>query len=126
MKKQDTGMKGERKYRDIICKKFCSYYKPGKEEISCGAFEFLKTSLTPEELKDLINGNLFINPFLEQKDLCQRCDFRFNDCDFYAGHSPDPCGGYRIIETVIEQQSNRAAAQQFLERQNDSATERQR
>ncbi|MFN3739725.1 MAG: hypothetical protein ACK4TF_03500 [Thermodesulfovibrionales bacterium] len=99
-------MKGEKEYRNIICKKFCSYYKPDKEEYSgtvnprCGAFKFLKTSLTPEELKGLIKGKLFVSPLFDQKDLCQRCDFRFNDCDFYAGLSQNPCGGYRIIETL--------------------------
>ncbi len=93
-------MKGKKEYRDIICKKFCSYYKPGKEELSCGAFEFLKISLTLEELRDLIKGKLFINPLLDQKDFCERCAFRFNDCDFYAGLSASPCGGYRIIETL--------------------------
>lgn len=86
----------EDEYRDIICKRFCSYYKPLKRDFSCGAFEFLKGSLTPEEIKALIEARVFTG-LIEEKDLCQICSFRFGDCDFYEGLSDTPCGGYNLV-----------------------------
>lgn len=102
MKKPEKVTKDKNKYRDIICKRFCSYYKEGKEELSCGAFKLLKISITPGELTALIEGKFSAGILIEPEDLCQRCDFRFDDCDFYAGLSDRPCGGYNILKILKE------------------------
>ncbi|MCX7794135.1 MAG: hypothetical protein N2257_07025 [Thermodesulfovibrionales bacterium] len=92
----------DQEYRNIICKRFCSYYKSGKESLSCGAFNFLKLSLTPGELKGLIENKLFTPLAIEDNELCKSCKFSLNDCDFHAGLSEIPCGGYRIVKILKE------------------------
>lgn len=107
MKKASKSMKkGEEEYRNIICKRFCSYYKEGKEKLSCGAFELLKISLTPKELRVLIEDRDSANILIEPEDICQVCDFRFNDCDFYAGLSDRPCGGYNLMKILKDRRLN--------------------
>lgn len=88
MKKQD--------YTEIICKGFCKYYKPYKEELTCGSYEFLQNNLSVGELRKLVEKRLSI--FKPDRDLiCERCSFRIDGCDFYKGIAKTPCGGYTIL-----------------------------
>lgn len=95
-------LKTEEGYRNIICNRFCFYYKPGKEEFSCRAFDLLKASLTLKELQDLVEGRLFTELLIEPKDICKKCNFRFDDCDFFAGLSANSCGGYSLLNKLKE------------------------
>lgn len=96
----------ESSYTLLICEKFCDYYKPGREEEVCGGYFFLKNFLTPRELDSLIKVfSLNEEKMLEEKlnFLCNKCDFRADGCDFYAGKSSPPCGGYIILSRLYHQ-----------------------
>ncbi len=36
----------DKDYTSIICKGFCSFYREGKEDLSCGTYLFLRNNLT--------------------------------------------------------------------------------
>lgn len=101
-----------REYSKVICKSFCNFYKPGKEEIKCGSFSFLKRNLSYGELLSTARISS-INPELSMdgtiKSLaCLRCDFLQDGCDFRMGLSSPPCGGYVIIENLLKDFKPRA------------------
>jgi len=95
----------EAQYIEIICKDFCKYYKEGKDELSCGAYEFLKKNLTLGELKKLRDsvGKLpnLSKDYIIEKLVCKDCPFMKEDCDFRAGLPAPPCGGYTLIEGLL-------------------------
>lgn len=91
-------------YTSIICEKFCSYYKPKDENQYCEGYSFLRRNLTSNELKDLVTiFKLSERPTSETKDysLCSSCEFRIDGCDFYVNQSNIPCGGFLIINKIL-------------------------
>jgi len=96
-------------YTEIICKGYCRYYRPGKEGLMCGSYEVLRLDITPQELRSLVKIRFKV---LEAENLsdylrdlfCNKCKFRKNDCDFYAGLSDTPCGGYIILEETLSKE----------------------
>lgn len=93
-------------YTEIICKGFCSYYKGGKEDLTCGAYNFLAGELTPRELSSAINYIKAKPDFSFDgqiiKLVCERCDFLIDGCDFREGLNMPPCGGYTIVEWLMK------------------------
>ncbi|MFN3395347.1 MAG: hypothetical protein ACK4Z9_00950 [Thermodesulfovibrionales bacterium] len=92
-------------FTDLICKGFCSFYKEGKEEFTCGAYNFLVRNLTEKELSNQ-SVNMEKTPDLSFDDyikstVCSRCEFLKEDCDFRAGKHSPPCGGYVVIEKLM-------------------------
>jgi hypothetical protein len=94
-----------RDYTDIICKKFCTFYKDGKEELTCGTYRFLAERYTPEELDHLISDLNMIPDYScddeVMKFICAACDFVVDGCDFREKGDAPPCGGYTIVEAMI-------------------------
>lgn len=100
----------DKEYTSIICKKFCSFYKEGKEDLYCGTYLFLRNNLTPRELRSVLE--LSKKPGHQPKSgsgtdeeirslVCEKCDFVVNGCDFREDGSHPPCGGYYIIEMLL-------------------------
>lgn len=98
------------RYTDLICGRFCRYFKEGTEELHCGTYHFLKNTLTPDELQtalDLLHIERLTEPPASTKDadieglVCARCDFRIDGCDFRESGRELPCGGYVIIERLL-------------------------
>lgn len=92
-------------FTDLICKGFCRYYKEGKEELTCGAYNFLAGNFTPRELESKIKR---IKPDLSCDKMikvliCDKCDFLRDGCDFRGGLDGPPCGGYTISEWLIKE-----------------------
>ncbi len=98
-------------YTGIICKNFCSYFKGGKEEMRCGGYKFLLDNFTPSEVKQL--AELTQNPEELKKQIppdneelfnliCERCDFRVDGCDYSENRSGPPCGGFILVERLIQ------------------------
>lgn len=94
--------------KNIICRGFCSFYKPDKkEDLNCGAYDFLTTNLTEDELK--LAAFSAIRPCdysrdREIRDLaCSGCEFLADGCDFREGLPSPPCGGYAIVESLLKQ-----------------------
>lgn len=93
--------------RKKLCARFCSYYKPSKDEdLACMGYlaverlvgagrkiRFQKTGgpRTPSTEKTLISV------------VCGPCPFRKEDCDFIAkaGDAP-PCGGFILLCQLLD------------------------
>ena len=94
-------------YTEVICKRFCKYYREGKEELTCGTYNFLNNTLTLNELISESSNILSVPDFSVDEEIlktvCEKCDFFKDGCDFRAGESVSPCGGYTIIEWLIRQ-----------------------
>lgn len=94
----------EELYTSLICKKFCYYYKPGKENETCNGYSYLKQSITPSELNDLIEIFHLQMEEIANKNvsfICNECDFRIDGCDFFVDKSSYPCGGYLLISRLF-------------------------
>lgn len=99
-------MKDEQ-FTSIICKKFCKFYKEGKEEIHCGGYDLLKNNLTLSELLVISNYVEKIkSQFISDKSLtefiCKKCEFLIDGCDFIEGLTAPPCGGYIFINMLMK------------------------
>lgn len=100
----------EEDYVDLICRRFCRYYKGGREDVRCGTFSFLRRNLTSVELRALIGparasgmaGAATYSKDAEVKGLaCDDCDFLVDGCDFRDNSSGPPCGGYAVMEMLL-------------------------
>lgn len=94
-------------YTEIICKRFCRYYKEGKEELTCGTYNFLAREIAPKELASLTR-NIEAGPdFSFDRDIkelaCDKCEFLADGCDFREGLDALPCGGYAIVERLLKE-----------------------
>lgn len=93
-------------FRQTLCLKFCSYFKPGKnEELACRGF------LVVEQLSRSGKAGVFDNLNLEidlstadtiiQK-ICTNCDFFEQDCDFMQDRAAPPCGGMVVLTQLLK------------------------
>jgi hypothetical protein len=95
---------------EIICKKACSFYKAGKEDMQCGGYHYLADRFTLDDLQRLTDGykkpasshqnSQYVDGELQEM-LCMRCEFRIDGCDFAENCSGLPCGGYLIMYSII-------------------------
>jgi hypothetical protein len=100
----------DNRYTGTICRDFCIYYKKDKEELTCGGYAFLASTLTIRELNDLSSAiphkdalKLSVpedNNFLSEY-VCSKCDFLIDGCDYRDNGSAPPCGGYILISELI-------------------------
>lgn len=91
-------------YTELICKRFCSFFKESKEELTCETYNFLVRNLTGRELRGLITSinkttDLSSDNYIKST-ICNKCEFLREDCDFRAGKESPPCGGYVVIESL--------------------------
>jgi hypothetical protein len=88
-----------------LCLKFCSYYKPGKnEELACRGY--LVVERLSREGKSLVieNSSGELSPVLRDRlidVLCLACDFHEQDCDFMQDRAARPCGGFVLLEKLL-------------------------
>lgn len=97
------------KYIELICKRYCNYYKDVKEDLTCETYNFLAEKFTPDELESKIH-DIKIKPQFScdeeiKRLICDRCEFLINGCDFRDGLDAPPCGGYAIIEWLIKKKA---------------------
>ncbi len=95
----------DKRYTDIICKLYCDFYKEGKEEMHCMTYKYLKEKFSPDELSSEMNDVKEKRPAFSfdseiQKEICKKCDFIEDGCDYREGLSSPPCGGYKIVEEL--------------------------
>jgi len=87
-----------------LCRNFCQYYKPGRnEELACQGFVVvhrliekggklsqerpLRTAVPDAKTAEGLKGRV-----------CAACAFREADCDFVlSGGTASPCGGYALL-----------------------------
>ena len=102
---EGKGMK-EDEYTAIICKGFCRFYREGKEEMQCGTYVFLRDRFPSRALSAIVEGappepDLSMDAFVLE-EVCGRCEFRTDGCDFREGLDSPPCGGYVIVEYLAK------------------------
>jgi hypothetical protein len=88
-----------------LCLKFCSYYKPGKnEELACKGYMVVERLLREGKSLVLESNSSELNPVLADKmvkTLCIACDFHEQDCDFMQDRAARPCGGFIFLERLL-------------------------
>lgn len=90
-----------------LCRNFCSYYKPSKEEeLACRGFAVLKEltesgTQIPFERSDRRPGLQTVEGLREV--LCPTCPFYDGDCDFILKEGEAlSCGGFILLGLLIE------------------------
>lgn len=99
----------QEKYTGEICKKFCKFYKPGKDSLACGAYVFLAENLSAGEIRKMAGYKIDykgVSPDFSFDGVikglaCEMCEFRADGCDFRDGLNSPPCGGYIALEKLI-------------------------
>lgn len=88
-----------------LCLKFCSYYKPGKnEELACKGYMVVERLFREGKNLVLESKGRESNPVLAErmvKTLCIACDFHEQDCDFMQDRAARPCGGFVLLERLL-------------------------
>ena len=101
-----------REYSELICRRFCKFYAPGKEAIQCGGYSFLRNNLSPGELRYLYGSlgpetdrpelpRTGSDDHIVEKLICRKCDFLIDGCDFMDDRSGPPCGGYILVKLLL-------------------------
>ncbi|RMG75168.1 MAG: hypothetical protein D6710_00405 [Nitrospirae bacterium] len=97
-------MKKEKRLVDIICKRFCVFYKPGKEELLCGTYLYLLKHYDTTTL-ELVPADYRADFTMDEeimKQVCKGCDFLKDGCGYRDGEGTPPCGGYTIVEWLLK------------------------
>ncbi|MBI5641015.1 MAG: hypothetical protein HZA17_11375 [Nitrospirae bacterium] len=102
-------MAGNRELTDKICRDFCSYYKPGKnEELACQGFFVIKQLAEKGRVVPSLRDSRREMPgdpaqAILSQFLCSACPFSDSDCDFMLGtDTASPCGGYLFAARLME------------------------
>lgn len=91
-----------------ICSRFCSFYKPESQQAEhrCGSFTFLSRNLTRGELATIASRASASYDFsldsTIRDEVCARCEYLQDGCDFRAGAGKTPCGGYAVLEYLYK------------------------
>ncbi len=87
-------------YTELICKRFCSFYKGGKEELQCQTYRYLRKNVPKNLLQDLpedLTPDFSLDGWIRE-EICSHCDFIIDGCDYRDGNPSPPCGGYVVVE----------------------------
>jgi ubiquitin len=87
-----------------VCLRFCSYYKPERnEELACGGYVVLEQLAqqgvpmrgAQAEPRDRNCEELLVTT------LCTACPFQEHDCDFMENRALPPCGGFLLLAQLL-------------------------
>jgi len=87
-----------------LCRNFCQYYKPGRnEELECQGFVVVRRLIgkgrhvSQEKPRRTAVPDARTVEGLKGR-VCAACSFRAADCDFVlSGGTASPCGGYALL-----------------------------
>ncbi len=96
-----------------VCRDFCSYYKPSKdEELACRGFTVIERlilrgmEIVPEKSARHFHSVQFRDNDIGRgliRKVCQKCPFYEKDCDFAEEKAGAlPCGGFILLAHLIE------------------------
>ncbi len=89
-----------------LCLNFCSYYKPGKnEELACRGYEIVQRLVQRGKLLELAGGGREFDRARAEslvQQMCVRCNFQPDGCDFMLDRNAPPCGGFILLATLLE------------------------
>lgn len=87
-------------HTELICKRFCSFYKGGKEELQCQTYRYIRSNVPERLLHDLpeeLTPDFSVDGWIKE-EICNHCDFLIDGCDYREGNPSPPCGGYVVVE----------------------------
>ena len=89
-----------------LCLKFCSFYKPGKnEELVCGGYAAVERLILSGKVGTALqqSGRRIDGAKTELlvQAMCPSCDFHEQDCDFFRDRYASPCGGFVFLAQCI-------------------------
>lgn len=74
--------------------------------MACETYNFLASKFTPETLDPSLQEIKATSDFScdaeIKKNICARCAFLIDGCDFREGLGSVPCGGYAIVEWLLK------------------------
>lgn len=89
-----------------LCLKFCSYYKPEKnEELACRGYEMVQRLIQQGKVPEVAGcGRQFDRARAESlvQRMCAHCNFHQDGCDFMIDRKAPPCGGFILLAQLIE------------------------
>jgi hypothetical protein len=91
-----------------LCLRFCSYYKPSKDnKIACKGYTVLKKLLQKGNRIPFKKPEGKINASTEKllrENMCIGCPFYKEDCDFIQQEEESlPCGGFILLAHLLEE-----------------------
>jgi hypothetical protein len=98
-------MEGTSPLVKTLCLKYCSYYKPGKnEELACRGFRVVERLM--QEGRKIIGESPGVSADMKDMDqlvqaLCSVCTFHEHDCDFFQDRVSQPCGGFVLLSQLL-------------------------
>jgi hypothetical protein len=93
--------------RDQLCSRFCTYYKPGKNEaFACRGYVVTERLVRRRRGMTFERAGAGCDPAgieLLTARLCTSCDFRDDGCDFIIDRTSLPCGGFQFLSQALAQ-----------------------
>lgn len=91
-----------------LCRRFCPYYKPGRnEELFCRGFLVVQGLLRKGKAISLERPERPASPGISElrvlrERVCGACGFREQDCDYSATDGAAPaCGGFVLLSHLL-------------------------
>jgi hypothetical protein len=88
-----------------LCLKYCSYYKPSKnEKLACRGFRVVERLIQAGRTILMegpgVSGDERVTDQLLQT-LCSVCTFHEHDCDYFEDRVSQPCGGFVLLSQLL-------------------------
>jgi hypothetical protein len=89
----------------MLCVRFCAYYKPGKkEELACQGYVVMERLMRSNrrialDLYEQVPDRSVLEMLVQK--MCTNCGFREHDCDFIQDRTAPPCGGVVLISQLL-------------------------
>ena len=88
-----------------LCRNFCRYYKPGKnEDLACEGYRVVERLLSEGRPISFVKAEFRRDPEMKEslvREVCARCPFRADGCDFMQDRSSPACGGLVLLEQML-------------------------
>jgi hypothetical protein len=88
-----------------LCLKYCSYYKPGKnEELACGGYHVVERLMQAGRTITLETSRVTADTKVMSQlvqTVCKACPFHEHDCDFFQDRVAQPCGGFVLLSQLL-------------------------
>jgi len=90
---------------DSLCRRYCVYHKPGKNEnLACAGYTVIERLAKTGKAVDMTNASSVRNRTAEEALvllLCPECGFREQDCDFVNDRDAQACGGFVLLAHLL-------------------------
>lgn len=98
-------MKGNAPLVKTLCLKYCSYFKPGKnEKLACRGYQVVERLMHAGRTITLGNTRFSADKKVTEQlvqTLCSSCSFHEDDCDFFQDLVSQPCGGFLLLSQLL-------------------------